>query len=237
MADEEEVPTEIEIEVSNKSLQYFLIVFVLGTLLSNLPPQYALFEKITYSFVLTALMLLGTASLAMSKRVRFFSGVFGILAIVSHWIQYYEHGNLFEIAETINVVVFFAILLAALLARVFDRNEVDIYKLEGAVVAFLLIAVAFGNLYTVIELLSSGSFLMNGSAVPNEYFLERKNLIYFSMTTITTLGLGDIVPINPIARSLVIFEAGIGVLFPNILIARLVSLEIIHSQSKPKKKR
>lgn len=232
MTAKQEAPSKAEIEVSNKSLQYFLVVFVIGTMVSNLPPQYALLERISYSIVLTALMLLGTATLAMSRRVTFISGFFGILAIVTHWVQYYEPGNRFEVAETLNVIIYFAILLATLLARVFDRGKVDIYKLEGAVVAFLLIAVIFGNLYTLVELLSPGSFTMSGALIANEFFIERKNLIYFSMTTITTLGLGDIVPINPIARSFVIFEAGIGVLFPNILIARLVSLEIIHSQSK-----
>ncbi len=46
-----------------------------------------------------------------------------------------------------------------------------------------------------------------------------------------TLGYGDIVPVNPIVRMLVILEGVAGQLFPAILIARLVSLQV---QSKQK---
>jgi hypothetical protein len=47
--------------------------------------------------------------------------------------------------------------------------------------------------------------------------------MYFSYITITTTGFGEIVPLHPIARSLVQLEAIIGVLYPVILIGRLVS--------------
>ena len=54
--------------------------------------------------------------------------------------------------------------------------------------------------------------------------------MYFSFVTLTTLGLGDILPMSPIARLLVILEAIVGQLFPVILIARLVSLELYYRQ-------
>ena len=47
--------------------------------------------------------------------------------------------------------------------------------------------------------------------------------MYFSYITITTTGFGEIVPLHPLARSLVQLEAFIGVLYPVILIGRLVS--------------
>jgi hypothetical protein len=78
-----------------------------------------------------------------------------------------------------------------------------------------------------VELLDPGSFSMvaqrGGAALPQ--------LAYFSFTTLVTLGLGDILPISPLARSLVVLEALVGQPFPVILIARLVSLEI-QSQRK-----
>jgi voltage-gated potassium channel Kch len=51
-------------------------------------------------------------------------------------------------------------------------------------------------------------------------------LIYFSCATLTTVGYGDITPIHPIARSLAMLEAFVGQLFPAILIARLVAMEL-----------
>ena len=51
-------------------------------------------------------------------------------------------------------------------------------------------------------------------------------LIYYSCSTLTTLGYGDIVPINPFARSLANLEAFFGQLYPAILIGRLVTLQM-----------
>jgi voltage-gated potassium channel Kch len=54
-------------------------------------------------------------------------------------------------------------------------------------------------------------------------------LNYFSLTTITTTGYGDFVPVDPIARSLANLEAVFGQLFPATLLARLVALHVAHS--------
>jgi voltage-gated potassium channel Kch len=53
-----------------------------------------------------------------------------------------------------------------------------------------------------------------------------QDFIYFSTITLTTLGYGDITPLNPFARTAVMFEAFTGQLYPAILIARLVSLSV-----------
>ena len=57
-------------------------------------------------------------------------------------------------------------------------------------------------------------------------------LIYFSMTTLTTVGYGDVTPINPVARSLANFEGMIGQLFPALTLARLVSMEVSQRQQR-----
>jgi len=52
---------------------------------------------------------------------------------------------------------------------------------------------------------------------------------YYSITTLTTLGYGDIIPVHPIARNLAMVESLVGQLYPAILIARLVTL---HAQTQ-----
>ena len=46
--------------------------------------------------------------------------------------------------------------------------------------------------------------------------------VYFSFTTLTTLGYGDIIPVSPLAKMLTNLEAIIGQLYPSVLIAILV---------------
>ncbi|MBV8882557.1 MAG: two pore domain potassium channel family protein [Chroococcidiopsidaceae cyanobacterium CP_BM_RX_35] len=59
------------------------------------------------------------------------------------------------------------------------------------------------------------------------YAVERKGLyklMYYSFTTLTTLGYGDIVPLNKIAMVVHNIESVFGQLFPAVFIAKLVSL-------------
>ena len=54
-------------------------------------------------------------------------------------------------------------------------------------------------------------------------------VIYFSFTTLTTTGYGDIAPVHPVARGLCNLEAVIGQ-YPATLLARLVTLELAHRE-------
>jgi uncharacterized membrane protein len=50
--------------------------------------------------------------------------------------------------------------------------------------------------------------------------------VYFSFVTLTTVGYGDITPVARGARTLAILEALVGQLYPAVIIARLVSLQV-----------
>jgi hypothetical protein len=59
-------------------------------------------------------------------------------------------------------------------------------------------------------------------------FSQIDTILYFSFTTLTTTGFGDITPMHPFARSLTNLEAVIGQLYPATILARLVTLELEH---------
>ena len=70
------------------------------------------------------------------------------------------------------------------------------------------------------------------SAAPFNPQNLRFRLLYFSTTTLTTVSYGDITPLNPVARSLAALESVIGQLFPAVLLARLVSMELHYRQQR-----
>jgi Ion channel len=51
-------------------------------------------------------------------------------------------------------------------------------------------------------------------------------MVYFSLTTLTTTGYGDIVAVDPLARSLANLEAVIGQFYLATTVARLVTLQL-----------
>ena len=55
---------------------------------------------------------------------------------------------------------------------------------------------------------------------------ELATILYFSLATLTTTGYGDIVAVDPFARSFANLEAVLGQFYLAITVARLVTLEL-----------
>jgi hypothetical protein len=117
-----------------------------------------------------------------------------------------------------------AITLGAVVAQaVFRRGRVTYHRIVGAILLYLLIAVAFGALFILIGLAVPDAF--KGIAFEDNAALAN-SVSYLSFVTLTSTGFGDIVPVHPIARSLCNIESIIGQLYPATLLARLVTLEM-----------
>jgi hypothetical protein len=82
----------------------------------------------------------------------------------------------------------------------------------------LLCGVLWTFIYHIVFLLDSTAFLFSQELEEYNY------LFYFSFTTLTTLGYGDVTPANQFAMNLTNLEAIVGMMYPSIFIARLVSL-------------
>ncbi len=109
---------------------------------------------------------------------------------------------------------------------VFGPGRVTIHRVQGAVLLYLNFGLFFFTLYRLISLLVVNSFA--GLPPLGQEFGSGAALVYFSFTTLTTVGYGDIVPLHPLARNLANLEAVVGHLYPATLLARLVSLELEH---------
>jgi hypothetical protein len=118
--------------------------------------------------------------------------------------------------------LFFATLSWLIIARVFRSGGINIYRIYGAIAVYLLLGILWAEIYIVFYLFEPASFYFNPTTQCHEPPIAE--LVYFSFSTLTTLGLGDIVPIHPMARSMATLEALVGQLYPAVLLARLVTL-------------
>lgn len=100
----------------------------------------------------------------------------------------------------------------------FQRGHEVSERIYAALDAYLLAGFAFGAAYWLLERGIPGSL---GSGVGE---LDPQAAIYLSFFTLTTLGLGNVVPTNGPAKGLMIFEAIAGQMYMTVLIARLLSL-------------
>jgi Ion channel len=117
-----------------------------------------------------------------------------------------------------------AVTLGIVVAQaVFKRGRVTYHRIIGAILVYLLIAVAFATLFVFIGLSIPGA--INGITFEDDRSLASA-VFYMSFVTPTSTGYGDIVPVHPLARSLCNIESVIGQLYPATLLARLVTLEL-----------
>jgi len=116
---------------------------------------------------------------------------------------------------------FYFATVVYLMRYVFSRESMTADKLSGAAAAYLMIGILWLYLYGITQYFFPGAFSVGGAVVSQ---VPGPDLIYFSFSTLTTTGFGDIAPVHRIARSLATLEATLGTLYVAILIARLAGI-------------
>ncbi len=108
----------------------------------------------------------------------------------------------------------------------FRNQEVNLYRVIGAINVYLLVAImgAFG-----LDII----YLTIGSSIENlNQPLTSKSItgveanfaghLYFSLVSLTTVGFGDYTPVNILSKMLAVLLSTVGILYPTVVIARLV---------------
>jgi hypothetical protein len=125
-----------------------------------------------------------------------------------------EGGAAFRVAA----LACFGLICAALLRQVFRPGRITVHRLLGAVAVYVLLAGLWGTAYQLLIALRPEA--LRGPAGP----ASAADAMWLSFVTLTTTGYGDVLPASAAARSLAAIEGLTGVLYPAILISRLVSL-------------
>ena len=112
------------------------------------------------------------------------------------------------------------LLSCAILWALFDRlhtSQVTSSVIAEAFISYVIIAISFSQLYWILNELVVNSFNQKVTEAQSAEFL------YFSMITLTSVGYGGIVPVNPFVRLIAALESMTGIFYVAIVVARLVS--------------
>jgi hypothetical protein len=107
-----------------------------------------------------------------------------------------------------------------LIAHMLADPDVTIDDLLAAGATFTLLAWAFAFAYSVCQYFVPGSF-----GTPN--LLEQRSwleLLFLSFSILSGVGLSDITPVSPMARSLVMLEMFCGVMYIAIVVSSLIAM-------------
>ncbi len=143
--------------------------------------------------------------------------------VINLFNAFFPHSVIFFYqVNTFIAILFYLYTIIILLRAMFSIQRVTVDVIYGAISVYLLFGIMWGTLYIVVQQIWPGSFVGEFSNV-----LSWSDFLYFSFSTLTTLGYGDVVPVGSHARSLVILEAVAGVLYTTVLISRLVALHVL----------
>jgi hypothetical protein len=203
-------------------LQYLTISMVLLLLI------FPFFEKsniqlIITNIFLTAILIFGVYAVSYSRKNIMIATALGLPWFALSWIDLFKLISSPIIAPIANILLmlFLSFTMLVIFSFVLKSTEVNRDVLYGAVSIYMLIGGIWWVIYMLIEMMQPGSF----SGIKGW-----SDFLYYSFSTLTTVGYGDIVPVTSVARSFAVLEAIIGVMYLAVIISRLVGLYITQSK-------
>jgi Ion channel. len=190
-----------------------LTTYVLASLLSNRGWPAVLLTVATSATSVVSLTS-SHARAAVVRAAMLLSGLTIALAAISAasgdrtWLNF---------ASVIQIVLL-TVAMAAVLRRVVTTAEVGSRTILGAISVYTVLGILFTFVYGTIDRVQGGA-LFEGVAHP-----QGSDFLFFSYTTLTTTGYGNLVPAGQPARMISGLEMMIGQIFLVTLVAGLVSL-------------
>jgi hypothetical protein len=206
-----------------------LIVQLLGILiypfLSDQPLGRALFS--TFALLVLALAVF---AVRMTPALSWIAGMLGLpVVVLTVWEAVSPGVESVVLWSSIFHAAFYFYTAYALLRYMFDDHVVTTDELYATGATFTVVAWGFAYLYLAIEVIWPGSFTVVGDPLAAQAWFE---MLYLSVTTMTSLGLSDIVPVRLHARSFVMLEQIAGMLYLALAVARVMALTVARGAAR-----
>jgi voltage-gated potassium channel Kch len=219
------------IQATKEGRFLYLLLILMGYIVLAPFLQNYLHLKQLYHIFLTAVLLAGIYAVRIHKKQFIAALCLAVPMLFFVWFSYAKPSQFAQMLSALATLVFLLYTIVLILLFVFSTRIVTHHLIFGAIAVYMLIGLAWAIVYGILESQIPGSF----SQAPAADALQPGFYIYFSFVTITTLGYGDIIPLKPEARALVVGEALIGQIYMTVLIAWLVGLYVSRASGAPAK--
>jgi hypothetical protein len=200
-----------------------LIVQLLGVLLYPFM-EGAEVGRALFSLFGLVVLALAVVAVRSTPALTWVSLTIGLPVVVLTVLEAVNPGNTtISLWSGVLHALFYFYTTYGLIAYMFADDWVTRDELYATGAAFTVAAWAFAYVYGVVQIIWPGSFTAALDPDAPRTWME---LLYLSFTTMTSVGLSDITPILPNARSFVMIEQVAGVMYVALVVARLVGLTI-----------
>ena len=176
-----------------------------------------------------AVLLIYRASGVTKNWMRAAGGVAIVAVLTTAAAQAYG-GEFARVLAGVFLMVLLVLGPYVIARRLQDDTHVSLETVYAALCIYLIIGLFFSVLFALVGTLSDSSFYAEIATSTS------MDSIYFSFTTLTTLGYGDLTPVTDVGRMLAITEALIGQVYLVTIVALIVTnlgRERHHRQNRP----
>ena len=221
-----------------------IVAFAIRPLIGDTGPGLLLFSIAMVLLLLAALYninadeLVGERGLLLTqaRHRRLLGWMLGIAAGIGRIATIFVNNPLLNMADTVSWLLFVVFVALSQLRSVLRQREVTGETICMATSVYLLMAFSWALLYTIMFQRHPESFsgIVTATQVkPTELQHLFPILGYFSLTTLSTIGFGDITPLTLQARYAAVAEGITGQFYLAILVARLVGMQMSQTPSRP----
>jgi len=123
--------------------------------------------------------------------------------------------------------VFYFYAAASLVAYMMGDMHATTDELFAAGATFTLLAWGFAYSFVVLQAVQPGSF---AAAVNPEQPRTWTELMFLSFALLSSTGIGDVIPLRPMARALASLEMFVGLMYLAAVVSRLIGLTLLRRQ-------
>ena len=182
------------------------------------------YEALALDVWLVLTLLSGVFAIGWRRKIAQFVVLGAVLLFAWQALGYAGgEGNTGLTVDSGLTILLLSILTLMVVWQIFREGPITRQRVQGSITVYLLLGLIWAEAYTLAALLNTDSFTGTPGTGRSEVLAR---MTYYSFVTLTTVGYGDISPVSLVTRALANIEGLLGTLFPAILIARLVSMEI-----------
>jgi hypothetical protein len=215
-------------------INHMMFPLLLASLLVTLivQPQVSAWPggAIVWSMLGSLVQIAAIVVLAENRKLRRWAWIVGLPVLISLWGRHGVSASSQETAMVTSHVLqaIFLAMTAALILRYAMSHDITAHSIVAAICAYLLIGVVFGHACFVVATLEPEAYRTSDQLTTEMPTPDSRAaiLMYYSFTTLTTTGYGDVVPNLPFTRTLAWLEAATGQLYLAVLIAGVVSMHV-----------
>ena len=143
------------------------------------------------------------------------------MAVVILWVSAsLKMQVLFTISYSVNIL-FFGMVITGMVKHLVYAKDVTLRIIIESIIIYLLIGLIFAMVISLIDYYDPTAFSFPAHEDLSEVG-HLNSFIYFTFISLSTTGFGDILPLQPYARSLTIFISITGQMYMAVIIAMLV---------------